>query len=49
MTRALSLSIALTFVSTDLFAAIDNVSRSIRTATGGVETAKTDSGLAKSR
>tara|TARA_B100000003_G_scaffold94152_1_gene84474 strand:- start:2672 stop:3955 length:1284 start_codon:yes stop_codon:yes gene_type:complete len=34
-------------VSTDLFAAIDNVSRSIRTATGGVETAKTDSGLAK--
>ena len=35
-------------VSTDLFAAIDNVSRSIRTANSGVETAKADTGMAKS-
>lgn len=34
-------------VSTDLFAAIDNVSRSIRTATSGVEAAKSDTGMAK--
>ena len=34
-------------VSTDLFAAIDNVSRSIRTANSGVEAAKTDTGIAK--
>ena len=34
-------------VSTDLFAAVDNISRSIRTATGGVEAAKSTSGLAK--
>ena len=36
-----------TGVSTDLFAAIDNVSRSIRTATSGVEAAKSDTGIAK--
>ena len=36
-----------TGVSTDLFAAIDNVSRSIRTATSGVEAAKSDTGMAK--
>jgi flagellar hook-associated protein 3 FlgL len=36
-----------TGVSTDLFGAIDNVSRSIRTATGGVEAAKSDTGMAK--
>jgi len=34
-------------VSTDLFAAVDNISRSIRTANGGVEAAKSDTGLAK--
>ena len=34
-------------VSTDLFAAIDNVSRSIRTANSGVEAAKADTGMAK--
>ena len=34
-------------VSTDLFAAIDNVSRSIRTANAGVEAAKADTGIAK--
>ena len=34
-------------VSTDLFAAIDNVSRSIRTANSGVEEAKADTGMAK--
>ena len=34
-------------VSTDLFAAIDNVSRSIRTANSGVEAVKTDTGIAK--
>ena len=33
-------------VSTDLFAAVDNISRSIRTATGGVEAAKAE-GIAK--
>ena len=33
-------------VSTDLFAALDNISRSIRTATGGVEEAKAE-GIAK--
>ena len=33
-------------VSTDLFGAIDNVSRSIRTASGGVETARAE-GMAK--
>ena len=34
-------------MSTDLFAAIDNVSRSIRTANSGVEEAKADTGMAK--
>tara|TARA_B100000287_G_scaffold115094_1_gene107182 strand:+ start:2773 stop:4056 length:1284 start_codon:yes stop_codon:yes gene_type:complete len=34
-------------VSTDLFAAIDNVSNSIRTANAGVEAAKADTGIAK--
>ncbi len=34
-------------VSTDLFAAVDNISRSIRTATAGVEAAKSEEGIAK--
>ena len=34
-------------VSTDLFEAVDNISRSIRTAASGVEAAKSDTGLAK--
>ena len=34
-------------VSTDLFAAVDNISRSIRTANAGVEAAKAGTGMAK--
>tara|TARA_Y100000589_G_scaffold330253_1_gene379318 strand:- start:1790 stop:3073 length:1284 start_codon:yes stop_codon:yes gene_type:complete len=34
-------------VSTDLFAAVDNISRSIRTANSGVEAAKAGTGMAK--
>ena len=36
-----------TGVSTDLFAAVDNISRSIRTANAGVEAAKAGTGMAK--